>query len=132
MGMQGKDYNAQWLNLVQRRCSADVWSEWVVTVRFLDYLVLCLRFNSASTLNTQSRQCTLRRYKGAYPTPLEAVLRAEIAFFANFQATWTLQSPSIILALLAYTLLRDGTHLHTGYRIGSGLSFRVRTDSRSR
>jgi hypothetical protein len=40
--------------------------------------------------------CTLRGHKGAYPTPFEAVLRAEGTLFSELQACRTLQAPRLI------------------------------------
>lgn len=37
----------------------------------------------------------------AYPTPLEAVLRAEVALFAEFQTGWTLETARVVLAINA-------------------------------
>jgi len=51
----------------------------------------------------------------AYPTSLEAILRAEKAFLAELQACRTLQSASIILTIKANaTTLRGYVTSHTG------------------
>lgn len=50
--------------------------------------------------------CTLRGYKVAYPTPFEAVLRTERAFFTNFQTCGTLQGTGVIWTVNANALLR--------------------------
>ena len=60
---------------------------------------------------TRDEPCILRRHEGAYPAFLEAILRAEVAFLAQLQAVWALQSPGILLAVLANTLSHTRPHL---------------------
>ena len=50
--------------------------------------------------------CTLRGHEGAYPTPFEAVLRTERAFFSKLQTCWTLQGTGVVRTFQAYALLR--------------------------
>jgi hypothetical protein len=53
-----------------------------------------------------------------YPVALEAVLRAEVTFFAQLLAVWTLQRASVILAVVACALAR-GVAGHDARRNGN-------------
>ena len=52
-----------------------------------------------------------------YPTSLEAVLRAEVALFAEFLAVWTLQRARVLVAVLARALAR-GVYSHRVRKVG--------------